>query len=283
MLEAIAGSHNPQCQLWLFVEYKSFSNSPVKNPCPAYLQAQYSALNADGNGASTCFMWHPQVVQAYGAMIEAAAARYDSNPRIEGMIFQESALGFSGAYSQDVADGGTYTPEAWRDGLIQMITQCGAAFARSRCVSFLNFLRGNQGYLYAVSSAISAVPHNRACISGPDLLPDEPTLYADSASIYQVIVRHTGCRSNSAQNASYDVAGCGLDCIFRFGVGGTFGSFPADTPRAGGICINSYLFWSHRVMPSSTGLTWLDALPIIDAYSYGAAWLDQCVGGGGVP
>ena len=57
VLEAIAGSHNPQCQLWLFVEYKSFSNSPVKNPCPAYLQAQYSALNADGNGASTCFMW----------------------------------------------------------------------------------------------------------------------------------------------------------------------------------------------------------------------------------
>jgi hypothetical protein len=28
VLRSIANSHNPQCQLWLFVEYKSFSNSP---------------------------------------------------------------------------------------------------------------------------------------------------------------------------------------------------------------------------------------------------------------
>src|SRR5262249_48004975 len=53
VLNAIAGSHNPQCQLWLFVEYKSFASSPIKNPCPAYLQAQYSAPNSDGSGAAT--------------------------------------------------------------------------------------------------------------------------------------------------------------------------------------------------------------------------------------
>jgi hypothetical protein len=142
VLAAIAGSHNPDCQLWLFVEYKSFASSPIKNPCPAYLQLDYSALNADGSGASTCFMWEPAVVDAYAAMMRAAAARYDTNPRVEGLILQETALGFNGAYSQDVADGGTYTAEGWRDALVQLVGQCGSAFARSRCVSFLNFIRG---------------------------------------------------------------------------------------------------------------------------------------------
>ena len=59
-MRAIAGSHNPQCQLWIFVEFKSFNSSPVKNPCPVYLQAKHSALNADGGRAATCFMWEPR-------------------------------------------------------------------------------------------------------------------------------------------------------------------------------------------------------------------------------
>ena len=74
-----------------------------------------------------------------------------------------------------------------------------------------------------------------------------------------------------------------MDCIFRFGVGGTFGDFPETAPRTGGLCINSYLFWNHRVSPSSTGLDWTHALPVIAAYPYGSAWLDQCAGGGGSP
>lgn len=43
------------------------------------------------------------------------SAKYDGNHRVEGVIVQESALSLNGAYSQDVADGGTYTAEAWRD------------------------------------------------------------------------------------------------------------------------------------------------------------------------
>lgn len=283
VLAAIAASANPQCQLWVFIEYKSFSSSPIKNPCPAYLQAQYSALNSSGNGAMTCFMWEPVVITAYTSMINAAAARYDANPRVEGVIFQESALGFSGDYSQDVANGGTYTAEAWRDGLINLIGQCGLAFQRSRCMAYLNFLRGGQNYLYDVSRAISALPDNRGCFSGPDLLPDEPTLYTGTASVYEVLVRHSGCRSNSAQFASFDVAGCDLECIFRFGVSGTFGDFPEQEPLSGGVCINSYLFWTHRVAPTATGVDWTDALPVISAHPYGSGWLDQCVGGGGPP
>jgi hypothetical protein len=105
-LAAIAASRNPHCQLWLFVEFKSFNNSPVRNPCPAYLQARHSGLNAFGKGAATCFMWQFSVVNAYSAMMKAAAAHFDRNPRIEGFIIQESSLGFNGKYAQDAGNGG---------------------------------------------------------------------------------------------------------------------------------------------------------------------------------
>jgi hypothetical protein len=283
VLKAIAGSRNPRCQLWLFIEFKSFASSPIKNPCPVYLQANYSALNSAGNGAATCFMWEPFVIGRYVAMMQAAAARYDGNPRVEGLILQESALSLNGVYSQDVADGGTYTPEAWRNGLIRLINRCSEAFPHSRCLSFLNFLRGGQHYLYDVSAAISSVPNNQACFSGPDVLPNNPTLYANINSVYEVLTRHDGCRSNSAQNDSFEVPSCGPDCIFKFAVRGTLGDFPQDAPRTGGLCVNSYLFWNHREAVSATGLDWRDALPVIAAHPYGTGWHGQCAGGGGAP
>jgi hypothetical protein len=255
----------------------------VKNPCPKYLQASHSGPNADGSGAATCFMWEPSVLNAYIAMMNAAATRFDSNPRVEGIIFQESSLGFNGEYSRDIASGGSYTPEAWRDALIELAGQCGTAFSQSRCMFFLNFLRGGQAYLHDVSAAISAVPDNRACLSGPDLLPDNATLFDNRNSVYEVLVRHDGCRSNSAQNDSFEVSGCGLDCIFQFAVGGTFGDFPESAPRAGGVCVNSYLFWNHRVGRSATGLTWTDALPVIASNPYGPGWYEQCFGNNGEP
>lgn len=283
VLAAIAASHNPQCQLWLFVEFKSFSNSPVKNPCPAYLQAQHSALNSLGNGAATCFMWEPAVTSAYVAMMKAAAARFDNNPRVEGLILQESSLSLNGSYSQDVAAGGTYTPVAWRDALITIIDQCAAAFASSRCMAFLNFLRGGQSYLDEISAAISAVPNNQVCFSGPDILPNNSSLYDGNTKVYEVLSRHTGCRSNSAQNDSFQVPNCTLDCIFHFAVGGTFGSFPENAPLTGGLCVNSYIFWNDRSTKSTTGLDWKNALPVIAAHPYGPDWLNQCVGTDGVP
>lgn len=283
VLAATAASRNPQCHLWLFVEFKSFNNSPVRNPCPAYLQAQHSGPNSFGGGAATCFMWEPSVVNAFAAMMRAAAARFDRNPRVEGFIIQESSLGFNGNYSQDVASGGSYTAVAWRDALIDIISRCAASFVTSRCTSFLNFLSGGQQYLNDISAAISAVPNNQVCFSGPDLLPNNAALYHGEDSVYQVIARHPGCRSNSAQNASYRVPGCQLDCIFHFAVGGTLGAFPVNAPLTGGLCVNSYIFWNDRATRSATGLDWKNALPVIAAHPYGTDWFRHCAGSDGRP
>lgn len=278
---AIAASRNPQCQLWVMIEFKSFSASPIRHPAPAYL-AQYQALNSTGD-ASTMMMWEPVVSDAYVRLMQAMAARYDANPRFEGFVMQESALGFNGAYTQDVAAGGTYTADRWRDALVRHVSSCGTAFKQSRCLAFMNFIRGGNDHMAAVSRAISAVPNNRACMSGPDLLPDNTTLYNSPASAYEVLARHKGCRSNSAQNDSFAIPNYGLDQVFNFAVRGTLGDFDETSPRTSGVCVNSYLFWNHRVFPSATGLDWLDALPVIAAYPYGRMWLDQCVGGGAAP
>jgi putative Ig domain-containing protein len=283
VLAAIADSRNPRCQLWLFVEFKSFGNSPVKNPCPVYLQARHSGPNSYGRGAATCFMWEQPVVDAYVAMMKAAAARYDSNPRVEGLILQESSLGFNDGYSQDVGDGGTYTAAGWRDALIQIIGQCANAFSSSRCMSFLNFLRGGQQYLNDISAAISAVPNNQVCFSGPDLLPNDRSLYDSSDKVYQVLTRHSGCRSNSAQNDSYHVSGCSLDCIFHFAVSGTLGAFPVNAPLSGGVCVNSYLFWNDKTSRNPKAQDYEDALAIIAAHPYGRDWLENCIGSEGEP
>ena len=283
VLRSIAASRNPRCQLWVFVEFKSFNNSPVKNPCPANLRAQHSAPNVFGKGAATCFMWEPVVRNAYISMMRAAAAHFRANPRIEGFVIQESSLGFNGRYSQDKGSGGTYTPMAWRDSLINIISECTAAFSNSRCMSFVNFLRGNQSYVADISAAISSIPNHRACISGPDLLPNEPALYHGSDAIYPVIARHPGCRSISAQNASYHVPGCTLDCIYHFAVGGTLGAFPVSAPLRGGLCVNSYIFWNDKLKKSAAGQGWQDALRVIAAHPYGRGWFSQCAGNDGPP
>ncbi len=283
VLSAIADSQNPQCQLWLFIEFKGFVNSANPNPCPVYLQSSHSAPNSSGGQGTTCFMWEPLVRDAYASMMRAAGSRYDGNPRVEGLVLQESALGLNGAYSQDVADGGTYTAIAWRDALIALIQSCSQSFPTSRCMAFANFLRNGQQYLYDISAAIAAIPDNRGCLSGPDLLPDETPLYQSDASVYEVLTRHAGCRANSVQHDSYAVAGCGLDCIFQFGVRGTYGDFAQTAPRESGVCVNSYIFWTHRLGRSATGLSWLDALPVIAAYPYGPGWLERCAGGGAAP
>jgi hypothetical protein len=280
-LRAIAASSKPQCQLWVMIEFKSFNSSPIRHPAPAYL-AQYQALNTQGL-ASTMFMWERVVGDAYVRLMRALATRYDANPRFEGFVMQETALGFYDAYSQDLAAGGTYTASKWRDALARFVNECGIAFKQSRCMVFANFVRGDLDALKALSRVIAAVPNNKVCLSGPDLLPDNRSLFNHQGAAYEVLARHVGCRANSAQNDSFAIWQYPLGEVFNFAVRGTFGDFNEVTPRASGVCVNSYLFWNHRTGVSYTGLNWLDALPVIAAYPYGRLWHDQCPGGGGAP
>jgi hypothetical protein len=313
VLDAIAASDNPDCKLFLMVRYKSFPASDPLNPCPGYLQ-DYAAPNASSNANATaysCFMWEPFVVDRFNAMLAALADEYDEHPNVEGFIYQETAHGFNGAYCQNLgndncADGeGTYTPEAFRDALLSNYRTCAEEFEHSWCVSFMNFLSGNLSYMGDIAEAMEGTPN--WCISGPDVLPSNASLYVNEVRIYHVIVDHVGCRSNSAQHASYIEAGpdlddyevtedticvgdppqsnnpCTMEEIFGFAVGGTFGSFDNANPYDSGLCVNSFLFWNHKdwVFGDVPGeRTWEDALPVIAGNPYGLGWTVNCAGGG---
>ena len=97
-------------------------------------------------------------------------------------------------------------------------------------------------------------------MSGPDVLPDARRCTTALPRVYEVLVRHKGCRSNSVQNDSFEVQACGMDCIFQFAVSGKYGDFEARASTSG-LCVNSYLFWNHRMGISRTGLDWTTRCP----------------------
>lgn len=242
----------------------------------------------------TCKMWDSTVRAKFNALLDHLATQYDGNANVEGFIIEESALGLNsnGAtqdFTQDSAVGGTYTGTGYTSSLITIIQHCTSAFATSRCMDFLNQILSNQTGLGDISAAISAIPGNQACYSGPDLLPNSTGLYGSASGTYQYLVRHVGCRSNSAQNNSFTVPGYSMTDIFNFAVQGTFGTFPCGTggsancspkqavTKNDGLCVNSYIFWNDSTSEQAA------ADPVIKNNPYGSGWYGQCSCGGVAP
>lgn len=241
-----------------------------------------------GTNVYTCKIYDSTVQKRYNDVLKALGTKYDSDPQFEGLVFQETALGFGAPYDQDATTTpahGTYTAAGFRDALILQVQNCAAAVPGSRCMQFMNFLLGGQTptkhMLTDVSNAISAIPNNQVCMSGPDLLPNNGSFWTNTDSVYEVLSRHVGCRANSAQNDSFNVAGCDLACIANFAERGNFGDFiPGPTA---GVCVNSYIFWNHITFLQATGQDWRDVQAVATANPYGEAWYGQCVCGGGAP
>lgn len=245
---------------------------------------------ATGTLIYTCKMWDATVKTKFQAFMKHLGDTYDGNANVEGFILEESALGLNGAFAQDSTVGGTYTGVAWTNNIVSHMQYCAAtAFPTSRCMAFLNQIAGNQAGLHTVSDAIHAIAGNQACYSGPDLLPNSTGLYNGVNQTYQVLVRHAGCRSNSAQNNSFSVPGYSMTDIFNFAVQGSFGTFPCGTAATGsctpktavtkndGLCVNSYIFWNDSASEQTA------ADPVIQANPYGSQWYGQCSCGGSEP
>lgn len=238
---------------------------------------------ASGTVVYTCKVWDSTVITKFNAVIDHLATKYDGNAVVEGMQFEESALGLNNAYAQDSAfnpGSSAYTGALWTSTMSGNVARCGTKFPNSRCMQFLNQINGNQKGLYDVSAALSALPNNQGCYSGPDILPGSANLYNGLNQTYQVLIRHVGCRANSAQNTTINSA-CGANCnaIFQFAVQGTFGllSTSSPLPPDQGLCINSYIFWND----STSEQIIVD--PTIQLFPYGNQWYGQCNCGGGVP
>ena len=155
-------------QLVVFITDKTFRTG--KNPLPSYL-AGYALPNVRG---ITAMRWDPVVIGRFVALNRALAQAFDDDPSFEGVAFQESALMVGPELRRERG----YTPEKYRDALIQMLTGSSQAFRRSQVFWYMNHLEGNDQYLGDVAKTVIG---SRVVMGGPDILPYRRRLQATYA------------------------------------------------------------------------------------------------------
>ena len=158
-------------RLVVFLHDKSF-NGVI--PTPPYLRELTLENRA---GGYTVKRWEPYVVERFTLLIDARGAQLDDHPAFEGIAIQESALGLE----QDILDSNGYTPELYRDALIETITAARASLPRSQVFWYMNFLPNRNGYLADIANAAANVG---VAMGGPDVKPDDQGLQRHAYPLY---------------------------------------------------------------------------------------------------
>jgi hypothetical protein len=158
-------AHSQGRQLVVLLADKTFNGD---KPLPPYAQgADYMVANR-ANGY-TALRWQPKVVNRMKALVNQIGKRFDSHPAFEGIAFQETSLSINGP----VLDANGYTPQKYRDAMIDILLTAASAMPNSRVFWYMNFLIRNQDYLAEVAAAVAPAG---VIMGGPDVLPDEGSL-----------------------------------------------------------------------------------------------------------
>ena len=147
-------------QLVLMIVDKTFRGG--ERPLPVYLQ-RHEIPNRQGG--FTAARWRPDFIWRMKALLKAIGLRYDKHPNFEGVSLQETSLSLSDK-SLDTAG---YTPELYRDGLINVINSANTSMPNTRVFWHMNFLPRKQSYIAHVAAAIAPGQH---LMGGPDWRPD---------------------------------------------------------------------------------------------------------------
>ncbi len=167
-------------QLFVQLQEVSFVASIVN--VPDYLVADpafgggadrtYYSKTDDGenlvHGGWLARRWDPAVRERLGLLLDALGRQFDG--RIEGLNFAESSIGF-GAPRMVPAG---FTPEVYRDAILEIMTRAGTAFNESVVIVYANFMPGeslpdeDRGYLRSVYAHADSIGVG---VGGPDLLP----------------------------------------------------------------------------------------------------------------
>jgi hypothetical protein len=154
------------------IEDKSFDGAL---PTPAYLHDGYTLR---GNRGYTAKRWDPVVIDRLGRLVAELGARFDCHPNLEGIAFQETALGLD----DSVLHANGYTPEQYRDALERLLRGATQSLPRSRVFWYMNFLPGQQGYIGEIAERLVG---SGVVMGGPDILPDNPALTRRTYPLYQ--------------------------------------------------------------------------------------------------
>ncbi|MDR2878179.1 MAG: hypothetical protein LBV36_09120 [Chromatiales bacterium] len=228
-----------------FIEDKSFNSD--EHLLPDYLADKALPFTRGGYVAKR---WDPFVVERFGALFDALGARFDQHPDFEGIALQESAMGFSA----DVAREQNYTPEAYRDALIEILTRARQALPSSQIFWYMNFLEGGQKYLADIATAV--IPLHIA-MGGPDVLPNNPAL---ARLTYPLYARFAGQLTlfNSMQYNSFAHRHANPLAHTKYWTLQELLDFARDELHV------SYLFWNHKTWRKPLdSWNWDDALIVI--------------------
>ena len=153
-------------QLIIMIEEKTFKD---EKPMPGYLQgSQYMRPNR--KKGYTGIRWNSFVHTRFKALMTALGKRFDSHPALEGIIpGEETAPGLDDIHMNQTG----YTPEKYRDLLIDSLTHTANVFPESRVFWYFNFLPRNQGYIGEIAKAIRG---RNMVMGNPDVMPDDAAI-----------------------------------------------------------------------------------------------------------
>ena len=242
---AWAAAHGTQ--LIVVIKYKT---DDAEKAGPAYLDA-YEYHNTLGGYALE--LWSPLVVTRYNALIKALGAQIDSSSNFEGVANQESALSVNSATLKALG----YTPEKYRDALINMLSAASVSLPTSRVFWFMNFLAGNQSYIGTIAAAVAPLG---VVMGGPDDWPDNQSLesktypyYTQFAGKMPLFIQVEGANyAEPHMTSGYVTKDWTMLELYEF----------ALTK----LHVN-YMFWMRvTTRANSAAYDWYDALPVIAAH-----------------
>ncbi len=229
----------------LFIEDKSFTDV---NPAPEYL-LPLSAPNR--KGGFTLMRWNPEVYEAMQALFAAVGGEFDCDPHFEGIAIQESAPGLDKSVLKKYA----YTPEKYRDALIEVLVSAADSMPNSNVFWYMNFLPGKQAYLTDIAAAAAA---KGVAMGGPDVLPDTDSL---KKRVYPLYDQFAGKMTlfSSMQFDSYAHPHA-VPAETRYWTMQEMFEFARDELHV------TYLFWNLKTWRKpKDSYDWSDALPVIGA------------------
>lgn len=232
-------------QYVVLIEDKTFNRQV---PTPNYLSS-YTLHNKAGG--YTVERWNATVVARMQALLTAMAARFDGNPNFEGVAIAESALSLDDA----TLNANGYTPERYRDALIQVLKTAASAFSHSQVFWYMNFLTGQQDYLSDIAK--TAAPLGVA-MGGPDILPDDASLELHTYPLYKDFQGKMPL-FNSAQMDSYKHLHANKSAATKYWTMTELYRFGRDNLHL------NYIFWHRKTRRTpSDSYMWTDALPVIE-------------------
>ena len=147
--------------LVVFIEDKTFNGTV---PTPQYLRNNFTRPNRAGG--YTALRWKPYVAQRFKKLLTELGRRFDSHPAFEGVAVQESEPGFD----DSVLAANGYTPDIYRDALIDVLTGAAKSMPNSTVFWYMNFFPQRMAYLPVVANAVAKAG---VAVGGPDVLPDD--------------------------------------------------------------------------------------------------------------